>query len=127
MKKMFMIALFMLIGLAFVTTGFAAGDDTTKGKTYTGTVSSVDATAKSVVVKGKDGDKTFDVTDAKWKGYSSLDEVKAGDRITVKYVEKDGTMWAKDVMKAKTKSKTTIKKESTTTKTKTESPEAQPK
>ncbi|MHB8108467.1 MAG: hypothetical protein ACYDHW_00370 [Syntrophorhabdaceae bacterium] len=127
MKKIFMIALFMLIGLAFVTTGFAETHDTMKGKTYTGTVSSVDATAKSLVVKGKDGDKTFDVTDAKWKGYSTLDQVKAGDRITVNYMEKDGTMSAKTVMKAKTKSKTTTKTKSTTTKTKTDSPDAEPK
>lgn len=122
MKRAFMIVLIALIGLAFVTIGFAATKDSSmKSQQYTGTVSSVDSSAKNLVVKGKDGEKTFDTTDAKWKGYASLDDVKAGDRVTVNYTKQDDTMKATNVAKAK-KSKTTTKKrtetETTTTKTK---------
>ena len=56
-----------------------------------------------------DGDKTFDVTDAKMKG-----EAKAGDMVTVKYMEIDGNMLASWVGVDKT-----TKMETTTTTTKT--------
>ena len=56
-----------------------------------------------------DGDKTFDVTDAKMKG-----EAKAGDMVTVKYMEIDGKMLASWVGVDKT-----TKMETTTTTTKT--------
>ena len=125
MKKMFVIVLALIIGLAFATGGFAA--EKAKSKTYTGEVSSVDASAKSLVVKGKDGDKTFDVTDSKWKGYTSMDEIKPGDKVTVTYMEKDGTMSAKSVTKAKVKSKTTTKTKSTTKETTTDSPDTESK
>jgi uncharacterized alpha/beta hydrolase family protein len=42
---------------------------------YTGEVVSMDAAAKTAVVKGKKGDMTFDVATAKMKG-----EAKAGDK-----------------------------------------------
>lgn len=56
-----------------------------------------------------DGDKTFDVTDAKMKG-----EAKAGGMVTVKYMEIDGKMLASWVGVDKT-----TKMETTTTTTKT--------
>ncbi|MEN6616652.1 MAG: hypothetical protein ABFD12_08860 [Syntrophorhabdus sp.] len=120
MKRVFMIVLIAFIGLAFVTTGFAAAKDTSmKGQQYTGTVSSVDTSAKNLVVKGKGGEKTFDASDAKWKGYSSLDDVKAGDKVTVMYTKEDDTMKAKSIAKSKVgKTTTKTKTETTTTKTK---------
>ena len=121
MKKMFVIILAVVIGLALATTGFTA--DTSKNdkaRTYTGTVSSVDTSAKNIVVKGKGGEKTFDVGDAKWKGYSSLDDIKAGDKVTVSYTGKGENMTAKSVSKAGTKTKKTTTK-STTTETQSDS------
>ena len=66
-------------------------------------------------VKGKKGDMTFDVSGAKMK-----DEAKAGDKVTVKYTEKDGKMKASSVTiggaktTKKTTGKSTEKKEVTT-------------
>jgi hypothetical protein len=122
MKKIFVVILAIVIGLALASAGFAADTDkTASSKTFMGTVTSVDTSAKNIVVKGKGGDKTFDVSDTKWKsGYSSLDDIKAGDKVTVMYTEKDGNMMAKSVMKSGTKTKKTTTK-STTTETQTDS------
>jgi len=143
MKKVLMIALAVLISAAFVTVTFAqapAGTvekkattttttttpekketvtktETTKTKAkkheYKGEVVSMDAAAKTLVVKGKKGEMTFDVANAKMKG-----EAKAGDKAMVKYVEKDGKMIASFVAVKGAKAKTT--KTTTTTKEKKE-------
>jgi hypothetical protein len=65
-----------------------------KAKTpqYTGEVTAMDAAAKTLTIKGKTDEKTFDVANVKMKK-----EPKAGDKVTVKYVEKDGKMVAKSV------------------------------
>src|SRR5450756_1951629 len=99
MKKVFMVALAVLISAAFVTSGFAQAPaakpatdkpaaaapapapekalpapapekkaekkGTTKAKVhqYTGEVTAMDMAAKTLAVKGKKGDMTFDVTD----------------------------------------------------------------
>lgn len=70
---------------------------TTKAKVhqYTGEVVSMDAAAKTAVVKGEKGDMTFDIATAKMKG-----EAKAGDKVVVKYTEKDGKMVASSVAMA---------------------------
>jgi hypothetical protein len=44
----------------------------------------------TLVVKGKKGEVTFDVTSAKFATGTKLEELKAGDSIGVEYVEKDG-------------------------------------
>ncbi|MGD0237848.1 MAG: hypothetical protein ABSC55_25365 [Syntrophorhabdales bacterium] len=49
----------------------------------------MDMKAKMMTVKGKKGDVTFDVSGAKMKG-----EMKAGDKVHVKYMEKEGKMMA---------------------------------
>jgi hypothetical protein len=90
---------------------------TTKSKAmmFTGKVTNMDTAAKMMTVKGKKGDMTFDVSSAKMKG-----EAKAGDKVTVKYMEKDGKMMASSVTMGgtkttkKTTAKTTEKKEETT-------------
>jgi hypothetical protein len=137
MKKVLMMALTVLISVAFVTAAFAqapAGTPeqktttttttkapdtketkttkTTKSKAmiFTGEVTNMDTAAKMMTVKGKKGDMTFDVSGAKMKG-----EAKAGDKVTVKYVEKEGKMMASSVTMggAKTTKKTTTKTKET--------------
>ena len=146
MKKVFMMVLAVLIGVAFVSGAFAqapAGSpeqkttttttttpekketttttDTTKSKAkkFKGTVTKMDTAEKMMTVKGKKGEMTFDVSSAKMKG-----EVKAGDKVKVGYMEKDGKMmasWvtkkggAKKAKKSTTTTTTTEKKQETTT------------
>jgi ribosomal 50S subunit-recycling heat shock protein len=142
MKKVLMMALTVVISLAFVTVVFAqapAGTpeqktttttttpekketttttETTKSKAmrFRGKVTAMDTAAKTMTVKGKKGDMTFDVSSAKMK-----DEVKAGDMVRVRYTEKDGKMMASWVTMHRAKTtkttttKTTEKKEETTT------------
>jgi hypothetical protein len=71
----------------------------------------MDMATKMMSVKGKKADMTFDVSNAKMKG-----EPTAGDKVEVKYMEKDGKMMASkvEIEKAK-KTKTTT---TTTTETK---------
>ena len=73
---------------------------------FTGEVTNMDTAAKMMTVKGKKGDMTFDVSGVKMKG-----EAKAGDKVTVKYMEKEGKMMASSVTMggAKTTKKTTTK------------------
>ena len=82
---------------------------------FAGEVTNMDTAAKTMAVKGKKGDMTFDVSGAKMK-----DEAKAGDKVTVKYTEKDGKKMASSVTMGgakttkKTTGKSTEKKEVTT-------------
>jgi hypothetical protein len=115
MKKVFVAVLAVLIGIAFVATVFAQAPAAPekaapapapapekkaetkaawKGKMhhFWGEVTAMDMAAKTLTVKGKKGDMTFDVTDAKMKG-----EPKVGDKVMVKYMKKDGKMVAKSV------------------------------
>ncbi|OPY78355.1 MAG: hypothetical protein A4E65_02227 [Syntrophorhabdus sp. PtaU1.Bin153] len=127
MKKALLIVLALLISVAFVSNVFAQakpGEETkaTEGKPapvdtghpgvvkagpavsagaarpemFKGTVVSFDAAAKTLVVKGKKGEKTFDVSMAKKmpKG------LKAGDKVSLNYVEKDGKLIAGNIDKA---------------------------
>jgi hypothetical protein len=66
--------------------------------------------AKTIIVKGKKGEMTFDVSMAKWKHYKSMDEVKQGDTVTVKYTKREGKMMASSVTKGKPSG---VKQEST--------------
>ena len=68
-----------------------------KGKThrYTGDVTKVDTMLKTIVVKGKKDEMTFDVGMAQMKG-----DVEEGDKVTVKYTKKEGKMMASSVTKA---------------------------
>jgi phage baseplate assembly protein gpV len=123
MKKALLVVLALLISVAFVTTVFAEKYEketktttTTKAKAmeFRGEVTAMDMAAKTITVKGNDGDKTFDVTDAKMKG-----EAKAGDMVTVKYMEKDGKMiasWVGMDKREKTETTTTTETKEKTTK-----------
>ncbi len=111
MKRFLMIALAVLMGVSLVTTVFAqtatapapqttapapAPEKATAPKAkmhhFKGEVTAMDMAAKTLTVKGKKGEMTFDVTDAKMKT-----EPKVGDKVMVKYSEKDGKMVAKYV------------------------------
>ena len=106
MKKVLMFVCAVVIAVAFAATGFAQAPpaaapekaapapavEKAKMHHFTGEVTAMDMAAKTLTVKGKKGDMTFDVTDAKMKG-----EPKAGDKVVVRYMEKDGKMVAKFV------------------------------
>ena len=72
-----------------------------KVKQVTGAVAAVDAKAKTVTVKGKKGDVTAMVDDKTKimmdKDVKTLADVKAGDKVTLKYSEADGKMTAKSI------------------------------
>jgi hypothetical protein len=113
MKRALLVVLSLLFSAALVTTVFAQEKKApeaskTKALHYYGTVASMDSAAKLLVVKGKKGEMKFDVAAARWKGYKGMDEVKTGEHVSVKYVEKDGKMMAELVYKAAAK---TAKKE----------------
>jgi hypothetical protein len=67
-----------------------------KGKHAKGEVTVVDMAAKTITIKGKTGDMTFDVANAKMKA-----EPKVGDKVFVRYAEADGKMIAKYVVAKK--------------------------
>jgi len=73
-----------------------------KVKQVTGEVAAVDAKANTLTVKGKKGDvmvNADDKTSVKvGKEKKSLADVKAGDKVTVKYAEMDGKNVAKSIM-----------------------------
>ena len=123
MKKVLMVAFALLISVAFVTTVFAQAKPEAKpapapaaapekapapekkaekaekpkaekAKSFKGEFVSMDAAAKTIVAKGEKGDMTFDVA-----GVKKMAEFKAGDKIMVSYMEKDGKMVAKTVVK----------------------------
>ena len=62
---------------------------------FKGEVVSMDEAAKTLVVKDKKGEKTFDVSMAK-----NMPELKAGDKVSFNYVEKDGKLMAGNFQKA---------------------------
>jgi phage baseplate assembly protein gpV len=104
MKRALLVVLSLLFSAALVTSVFAQekkAPETSKPKVhhFYGTVTSIDSAAKLLVVKGKKNEMKFDVADAKFKGYKAMDEVKAGEHVKVKYVEKDGKMMAESVYK----------------------------
>ncbi|WP_353683758.1 hypothetical protein V4D30_07710 [Thermodesulfovibrio sp. 3907-1M] len=68
-----------------------------KVKSITGEVTAVDTVGKTITVKSKKQELTIGVTDEQIK------DVKAGDKVVVKYTEKDGKLTAKSVKKAAAK------------------------
>jgi hypothetical protein len=132
MKKALLLVLAFVVSIAFVTAAGAqapAGSpekpavaDTKEVKAETpkadkmrarGEVVSVDATAKTMVVKGKKGEMTFDVAGAKFGKKYALEDAKAGDKVVVSYKEIDGKMVAKYVGKHHHHGKKHHKKETT--------------
>ncbi|MBA4417803.1 MAG: hypothetical protein C0392_07825 [Syntrophus sp. (in: bacteria)] len=91
-----------------------------------GEVVSVDAAAKTLVIKSKKGEMTFDVANAKFGRGFKIEDAKAGDKVVVGYKEIDGKMVAKYVGKHRHHGKKHHKKEATETK-ETKPAEAAPK
>lgn len=75
-----------------------------KEKVITGEVTAVDPVGKTIKVKSEKEELTIGVTEEQIKG------IKEGDKVTVKYVEKNGSLVAKSVAKAKKTEKKTGKK-----------------
>jgi osmotically-inducible protein OsmY len=101
MKKVLMIVMVLIISVAFVTTVMA--QDKPKGNSWVGKVVSVDTAAKTVVAKDKKGEMTFDVSAAKFAKNVAFEDLKAGDKIAVKYKVKDGKNMATSVAMAPAK------------------------
>jgi osmotically-inducible protein OsmY len=95
MKKIMMVVVALIISVIFVTMVMA--QDKAKSMSWVGEVVSVDSAAKTVVAKNKKGEMTFDVSAAKLAKNVKLDGLNAGDKITVKYEEKDGKNMATSV------------------------------
>jgi hypothetical protein len=134
MRKVLMIALAVVISIAFVTTVFAqekkvekpaaaaaekaapAADKAkaevkkaapkAKAQTFKGDFVSADETAKTLVAKNDKGEMTFDVSAIK-----KMPKAAAGDKATVVYTEKDGKMVAKSVKIVKAKKEAPKKEE----------------
>jgi Cu/Ag efflux protein CusF len=72
-----------------------------KVKQATGEVAAVDVKAKTITVKAKKGDVTAMVDDKTkimmGKDMKTLADIKAGDKVSVKYSETDGKMTAKSI------------------------------
>ncbi len=100
MKKTIAIVVSLIFVLAFTAASFAAA----KIHSVTGEVTAVDAAAKTVTLKAKKGEVTVSVEDKtsikEGKEKKTLADLKAGDKVTVKYTEADGKMTAKSIMKA---------------------------
>ena len=75
-----------------------------KVKTITGELTAIDTTGKSITVKSKKQELTISVTDEQIK------DLKVGDKVVVKYTEKDGKLTAKSVKKVAVKAKKAAKK-----------------
>ncbi len=74
-------------------------------KKFAGRVVSFDATAKTLVAKRMKTEMTFDLADAKLASNTKLEDLKADDKIAIKYIDKDGKHIAKSVVKAPAKGK----------------------
>jgi phage baseplate assembly protein gpV len=108
MEKLLALIAAVLVMFAFSAVGFAQAQNSAAGTqqgqtmpeksmdrkvmTYMGEVTTVDQTAHTIVVKGKEGEKTFDVSKAMMKG-----KVEPNHYVTVKYTEADGKMVASSV------------------------------
>jgi len=66
-----------------------------QGKQFLGEVVKVDAKAKQVVVRSKEGDKTFNTAKATLSGYQTIADMKPGDKVAILYDEKGGKLTAK--------------------------------
>ena len=105
MKK----ALAIIVSLVFVLSvaGLSFAKEkrhATKAMHVTGEVTAVDAAANTLTIEGKKGEVMLTITDkTKFAKGKTLADVKVGDKLTVKYSEKDGNMMAWKVITKKEK------------------------
>jgi len=106
MKKFF-VAIFILTCFATFTVDVFPGTPppkspkTIKVERFTGRVTSVNTSDMAIVVESKKSGMTFEVGAAKFKGCSSIGNIREGDRVTVQYVMKEGKAIARIVQKNK--------------------------
>jgi len=115
MKKVLAIIVSALYILSIAGFSFAAEKKApAKVKPVSGEVTAVDAMAKTITVKGKQGEVSLVVDDKTMvkigKEKKSLADVKAGDKATVKYVEMDGKNVAKSIAISAAPAKKEMKK-----------------
>jgi Cu/Ag efflux protein CusF len=106
-KKALALIISVLFVFAVTSLSFAAAEKgmekkaPVKVKQATGEVTAVDAKAKTITVKAKKGDVTAMVGDKTkimmGKDMKTLADINAGDKVTMKYSESDGTMTAKSI------------------------------
>lgn len=95
-----MVLSFSMAGLAYTQSSASRSQTTATDKRmepmvkaiFMGKVVSVNSVDKTIVVKGKEGEKTFDVSNVMISG-----TVKPGDPVYVTYAEKEGKMVASSV------------------------------
>jgi len=88
MRKVLALSLVAVFCAAFA----AYAGDNMEGKKVEGTVTKVDMAAKTLVVKTADGTETT----VYWNDTTKVEggEIKEGQMVHVKAMEKDGKMWA---------------------------------
>ena len=114
MKSFLRLFLVPLVALTFAGTSFAQMKsdapaqpekkmekkaETTKATRTAGNVVSVDAKAGMLTVKTKDKELSFTAESKTAK--SALEKLKAGDRVSVSYTEKNGKLMARSVTPSK--------------------------
>jgi len=122
MKKVAVILVAMVVMLSFSMVGIAS-DQNTMGTQqqqttpekmmghkeslmiYRGEVAAIDHTAHTVVVKGKEGEKTFDVSRATMRG-----KVEPEQYVSVRYTEANGKMVAASITAVSHKASGDMKK-----------------
>ncbi len=119
MKRTLVLVIALFMGIVFVTGASAQVDPAEKSdatpakrikvtepvRRFMGEVVSVDSGAKTFVARGRKGELTFDATRAHISPAVRLGEMKAGDRVAVIYIEKDGKNMAKAVGKPAARAK----------------------
>jgi hypothetical protein len=125
LRKAAMIIMAVLIGLGLAVTGSPQEVATEKApqvqegtpvpgkrikttepvKRFMGEVISFDGGTKVLTAKGRKGESSFDLSNARIARNIRLEDLKQGDRIGVVYIEKDGKKVAKAVGKPMVRSK----------------------
>ena len=102
MRKLFVVSMAAVMALFFAGVTLATQEKVAvAAKTAEGDIISIDAAAKTLVVKTAEKELSFSVSDEK-----ALTGLKAGDKISVQYEEgAEGHLTAKSVQKAKAAAK----------------------
>ena len=98
MKKLLSsgIALLLVMGLTSFLIASTNNNDSTKKNigNLNGTITAIDITAKNFSIKSKKGDFTFiftELTTVQGNGKKSIDDLKVGDKLTVRYQRNGNT------------------------------------
>lgn len=102
MKQILSVVLSLIFVFAVTSLSFAAEkQEAAKHVQVTGEIAAVDASAKTLTVKGKKGDVSISVDEKTkimaGKDMKALGDLKTGEKVTVKYTESDGKNTAKSI------------------------------